>query len=179
VPALRSIDDLSQYQIYDGTAVRKKNGRPAAYVTVEDSGYWVNFPTYTGTQVSGCLVASLTTTAVTGETAAARFLSLLDTSSNNDIRSTARAILIGRQDGSSPTSNWGTRRSSTWYATAASAGVDTWTRSSRSTPVLKPSSTGGTDRRSVRLRRWRSTSGASAWASQEEHVRQLSRCLHL
>jgi hypothetical protein len=74
-----------QYQIYDGTAVRKKNGRPAAYVTVEDSGYWVNFPTYTGTQVSGCLVASLTTTAVTGETAAARFLSLLDTSSNNDI----------------------------------------------------------------------------------------------
>jgi Alpha-L-arabinofuranosidase B, catalytic len=114
-----------QYQIYDGTAVRKKNSKPAAYVTVEDSGYWVNFPTYTDTQVSGCLVASLTTTAVTGETAAARFLSLLDTSSNNDISSTARAILIGRQGGSSPTSNWGTRRSSTWYATTASAGVDT------------------------------------------------------
>jgi hypothetical protein len=114
-----------QYQIYDGTAVRKKNTRPAAYVTIEDSGYFAGVPTYTGTQVSGCLVASLTTTAVSGEPAAARFLSLLDTSSNNDVSSTARAILIGRQGGSSPTSNWGTRRSSTWYATAAAAGVDT------------------------------------------------------
>ena len=114
-----------QYQIYDGAAVRTKNGRPAAYVTVEDSGYFAGTPTYTGTQVSGVLVASLTSTAVTGEPAAARFLSLLDTSSNNDVSSTARAILIGRRGGSTPTTNWGTRRSSTWYADTPSAGVDT------------------------------------------------------
>jgi hypothetical protein len=35
-----------------------------------------------------------------------------------------RAILIGRQGGDVPTRIWGTRRSSTWYATAAAAGSD-------------------------------------------------------
>jgi hypothetical protein len=114
-----------QYQIYDGAAVRTKNGRPAAYVTVEDSGYFAGTPSYTGTQVSGVLVASLTSTAVTGEPSAAWFLSLLDTSSNNDVSSTTRAILIGRRGGSTPTTNWGTRRSSSWYADMPSAGVDT------------------------------------------------------
>jgi hypothetical protein len=177
-PAFRPIDDFAPVQIYDGTVVRKNNGRPAAYVTVEDSGYWVHPDLYRDAG-SGVLVASLTTTAVTGETAAARFLSLLDISSNNDISSTARAILIGRRGGSSPTSNWGTRRSSTWYADSPSAGVDTldqvvtiytgtqaqlYRRSG--TPVTVP-------------RRWHSTSVASASTSQERAPTSGARRLHL
>ena len=155
-----------QYQICDSTAVRRRMADRRAYVTVEDSGHWVNFRDLHRNSGLRTLVASLrSTTAVTSGTAAARFLSLLDTSSNNDISLTARAILIGRRGGSTPMSNWGTRRSSTCYADTASAGGHARPGGHDLPPVPRPSSTAATGPRSPRRRLSRSTSDGSVLAS--------------
>jgi Alpha-L-arabinofuranosidase B, catalytic len=112
-----------EYRIWSGSAITTigSSGKPFAFIDAEDRGYTFTIPTLSGTSLSALLVGSLGN-GVVNSTNGGRFMSLLDSSSTNtDISSTNRAILIGRAGGTTPASTWQVMRNNAQLVSAASS----------------------------------------------------------
>jgi hypothetical protein len=110
--ALTTTASSREFKIYDGatTAVTTKNGKPAALITVQDSGYFYTHGATLADKISAVMVASFTNTATT--TNSPRYMTLTTNGNNNDTNSSGRAIIFYRTGNSTPANSWSQNRNS-------------------------------------------------------------------